>query len=374
MSRRWAALALLAVAGLMLAAGCGTRADERILEELGMITTIGYDHPDDEEGDGADQKRTTVIFPVINPQASVEEETLSVVGSSNDAREDLSRMTDRKLVFGQLRTVIFHIRIAESGLMDDLDTLLRDPTVGTRVKLALTAGNTKDLLSIKSPVIPRMGQYIDMLLEKEMVHHFIPRVNVHTFFRDMMDDGIEPVMPILKTDGKVVELEGIGLFREDRLVGRVEPRLMAAFMMLHENFHQGTLILVLEEGESVTLGSLRCHRKVRVSRPSPGGPPVAHIRLSLLGSLAEYTGDKNLRDGKVRADLIKRINRKLEQRCRAQIRQLQSLGADSIGIGQKARNLYKYADWKKLNWPETFAGMDIRVSVGVTIKDYGAYP
>lgn len=355
-------------------AGCGTQADKRVLEELGMITAIGIDLEEERGEQGGNLNRITVLFPVINPQASVEEEVLSVVTRSSDARQHLFRMTDRKLVFGQLRTSVYNVDIAERGLMDDLDTLLRDPTVSSRTKLALAEGSARDMLSLKNPAIPRVGQYIDLLLEKESISHFIPRVNVHSFYRDLKDDGIDPVMPILKSSANTIMVEGIGLFRDDRLEGRVKPKDMAYFMMLHEDFHQGVMTVELDEDETVTLSALHSHRDIEVWRRKKDGKLAAEIRLELNGTLVEYTGSTDFKSKSARQKLVRRISRKVEEQCERQVRMLQKLGADCIGIGQEARSLFRYSDWKAQDWHDAFPDVDVRVHVDLRIKEYGMYP
>jgi|GEM_PF-422306 spore germination protein len=368
---RAAAWSLPAVLSLLLS-GCGTQADKRVLEELGMVSVMGFDLEKGEASDEKDSNRTTVLFPVINPMAKVEEETLSVASNSNDSRQRLARMTDRKLVFGQLRTVIYSASIAEGGLLDDLDALIRDPTIGTRVKLALSDGNVRKLLAFKHPAIPRVGRYIDLLLEKESIHLFIPQVNLHTFYRDLKDDGIDPIAPFLNPSEQSVRLDGIGLFRDDRLVGRIPADDMPYFVMLYSHFHQGTLTVQLTENEVVTLSALRSDREVRVRRKA-GGVPEAEILVKLHGTVVEHFGYERFSTDKKQDELKRRIVRKVEEKCKEQLELMQRLRADCIGIGQHARRLYGYDEWIKLDWREAFAGMDIKVKAELKVKDFGIY-
>jgi spore germination protein len=370
--RKYLAVPVLAFV-TVAASGCGTQADKRVLEELGMISVMGFDLEEGRSEEEVNSNRTTVLFPVINPRATVEEEVLSVTSRSNNSRQELSRMTDRKLVFGQLRTAVFNARIAENGLLDDLDALLRDPTLGTRVKLALTDHNVHDLLTFKHPAIPRIGRYIDLLLEKESIHLFLPRSNLHTFYRDLRDDGIDPVIPIINPSTDSIKLDGIGLFRDDRLAGRVKAEEMPYFVMLYGDFRQGVITVQVGQTEFVTLTALRSERDVRIRRKA-GGALAAEIRILLNGSVVEDFGYKNHKTKKSWEELIRKINRKVEEKCERQIRLMQKLRADCIGMGQYARRLYSYPEWKKLDWRETFADMDIRVKVDLHVKDFGVYP
>lgn len=357
----------------MAAGGCGTQADKRVLEELGIISVMGFDLEEGRDGEEGNSNRTTVLFPVINPRATAKEEVLSVMSRSNDSRQKLARMTDRKLVYGQLRAAVYNVRIAERGLLDELDALLRDPTLGTRVKLALTDDHVHELLTFRHPAIPKIGRYIDLLLEKESVHLFIPKANLHTFYRDLKDDGIDPVIPFINPSKDSIKLDGIGLFRDDRLAGRVKAEDMPYFVMLYGPFYQGIVSVQLDQDELVTLSALRSERHVRVRRKA-GGAPAAEIRIVLNGSVVEYIGRMDFKTAKSRKDLIRKFNRKVEQMCERQIRNMQKLRADCIGIGQFARSLYPYPEWKKLDWRETFADMDIRVKVDLHVKDFGVYP
>lgn len=87
---------------LMVVSGCE---DERILEELGVIHTIGYDINDGEE---EEKLRVTMKLPKAGELEGAESETLTMeAASSRDARHQLSRQTSRELVGGQMRVALF---------------------------------------------------------------------------------------------------------------------------------------------------------------------------------------------------------------------------------------------------------------------------
>ncbi|WP_449290013.1 hypothetical protein [Paenibacillus melissococcoides] len=62
------------------------------------------------------------------------------------------------------------------------------------------------------------------LLHSVIESAMIPEANIYSFIRDLFDDGIDPVAPVMKAHPETIEVAGIALFRGNNMWGRFPPR------------------------------------------------------------------------------------------------------------------------------------------------------
>lgn len=360
---------LVLVLCMLLLSGC--KNDQRILEKLGMVQTSSYDLAEDK------RLKVTVCVPVIDPDSPVRRELLSTITDSiKESRLVFSRQTDLRVVSGQLRDVLFGMRLAESGLEEYIDTQLRDPSVALSVKVSVVEGDAGELLSKTYKAHSDTGRYITHLLEKEAQGNNIPTSTMYEFSRDFNDDGIDPVTPLIKDAGSKAEVDGIALFQDDRYVMKIPAKDGIIFSIFRDKLRQGELVLKLgeENGKQVAVmfSSISSKRKVKVHHLE-GNRFKVDIYVSMTGSVLEYTGSESLSQSGIRNEIEKEISDRISARAKSMVEQMQKHGADALGIGQQVRNSLSYREWTDLDWRETFPKVEVECHTKVTIKDYGKY-
>ncbi|RAP77661.1 Ger(x)C family spore germination protein [Paenibacillus montanisoli] len=347
--------------------GCG---DQRVLEKLGFSQTSSYDIADH------DLTEFAVSIPRAEPQAQTKREVLSAVApSGKEARIKLARQTNLLLVSGQLRNTLFSVAIARNGMEKLLDTLVRDPSVSPRLKISIVNGNAKKLLEKEYKQHPVTGKYIDGLLEKEAIGRTIPLTTLYSFTRDLYDDGIDPVAPVLKDEGDHIKIDGIGLFRDDRYMTKIPPSEGLVFAFLRGSFKQGEVSVHLTEEKNsaksaIMFSSILSRRSVKVRRDASGTPSI-HYHIKMKGAVLEYTGNASLAEDSEREQIERQVAKELTRRGEAIIKHMQQNRVDSLGMGIAVRNRMSYAAWKKLNWPEVYPEVKATCSFNVLINNIG---
>lgn len=355
--------------GLFLLMGCS---DQLILEDLGFVQAISFDKEGDEDGGIL----VTFRIPKADEATDEDSEVLSTIATTSmDAKRELSRETDRNLVVGQLRSTLFSSELAEEGLQEYIETLVRDPSVGKRVKVLVVEGSAHDLLSRDYPQHARTSRYIERLVEKEARVNMIPEVDLYSFSRDYLDDGIDPVVPLLKQGPEEIKVDGIALFDNDRYVSKLNPEDGFIFFFAREKTQLGDLNVKLErEGsdktDKVMLASLLSDRKINVNA-SDINQITANIKIDLRGSILQYIGELNISEKSGRTKLEKDIERHIEERVEAMVKGMQELNVDSVGIGKYVRAELTYEEWKNTDWKKAYKNIDVTCDVNVTIRDYG---
>lgn len=134
--------------------------------------------------------------------------------SPKEGRSNLSRKIDKVIVSGQLRSMIFGKDLAKQGIWRALDSYRRDYTVGERLKIVVVNGSAVDMLTHSYAQISSVGSHIHQLLTQESKIHEVPNVTLYSFVRDYLDDGIDPIAPLIIVKNDNVEIDGIALFKK----------------------------------------------------------------------------------------------------------------------------------------------------------------
>lgn len=360
---------------VFLLVGC---TDQRIIEDVGFIQGMSLDIADPKQHEADNRLLVTVAIPQVDPEMAAKREVLTTLANSDkEAMLAISRKTNRQIVSGQLRTIFFGLELAEHGIGERILTMNRDPIFGPRVKVAVVNGKAHDLLIKDYKQHPRTSRYVDQLLEKEANLNMIPEVRIYQFKRDWMDEGIDPVVPILKKGIDDIIVDGIALFQDDRYVGKIEPKQARVFFFLSGKFTGGALQMSFkEEGidkpVQVLYSSVVNRRKVNVIHHGPNGIEIV-LNISVRGQLLEYNGKLDVASEEGQHRLEREIENYIKAEVEDIIKTMQQINADSIGIGRYVRNSMSYNDWKEMDWREVFPTIQVTCNVEAKIRDFGYF-
>ncbi|MWV43252.1 Ger(x)C family spore germination protein [Paenibacillus sp. HJL G12] len=369
MPKRGAKILRCVVLGVMVLSVTGCARSQKILERLAIDHTIGYDLDDDQ--------KLFVTAAIINQGEGgkeVKQELITVeADSSKEAKIKLSRQTSRNIVTGQLRNTLYSTEVARKGIRRLIENLVRDPSISPRVKITVVNGSVNELLSSEFPDHPNTSQYVDHLLQKNWKNQNIPQVNVYQFTRDLLDDGIDPVAPVVRRRGDNVLVDGLGLFKDDRYVGKLSADYNMLFAMSRGKYRQGEIYIKLDYQDldgSVMLGTVSSDKKFKVWRKRAGGF-VVEMLLEVKGDIMEYTGNVPLGNSRDIPKIQQGISSYISDKMERMVAIMQEKGSDNVGLGKQIRNSISYKEWKSLNWDEVYPEVTFRCTVKTKIKSTG---
>lgn len=365
---RWFLLTLVCA---LFISGC---ARQYVLEDLGLVLVAGYDLADD------GKTLVTVTMPQVAMESQAEVQTITGKGDlSKEARENISLSTDRQVVSGQMRTVIFSEKLARTGIWRSLDTVLRDVNITASVIVAISDGEVREMLQEKYPYRPSSGRYIYELLRKEGKNFTIPRTTLHDFHRDFYDDGRDAVAPYVQHKGSTIFASGTALFRDDLFVGSLSPEETKMLLLLMDKGEGGDIKQTLgatvkkskgKKPDHIMLSFIRADNKYKVEQKN--GKPVINYNVTVQGQVIEYTGAEPLNDEKVVKKIEKRIAEGLESRMKDLINQLQhKYKCDPLGIGGHIRSKHWYQPWNSKVWRDVYAETEVNVKFDLNITRMG---
>ncbi|WP_409289816.1 Ger(x)C family spore germination protein [Peribacillus sp. SCS-37] len=353
----------------ILSGGCS---QQRILEEQAMVQATSFDLIKEETGTEPAKIRVSDALP---QDRSTQKVLTAVARSSKEARAKINSQTNLNIVSGQLRTFLFSESLAKKGLLKYTDTLERDPAISQQTNMVLVEGNAYKMLSGDYKQKEATYAYLDSLIEKAVKSGDIPESKLFHFVRSNVDEGTDPVMPILVKKKDHVDYNGLALFRDDRYIAKLSRDEGILFSMMTENLDAGQINFELQAKKSripdfLAFALLRTSRKVKVEYTADKKLKV-NLRIKASGSIMEFIGDRSLKSAAARKRLEGEMEAYFERKANRLIKVMQREKADSLGLGQYVRNSIGYSKWKEMNWRKEYSSIPISCQIELAIKDFG---
>jgi spore germination protein len=344
---------------LSVSIGSGFTMTKRIIDDIYLVTAVGYDYVDD------NLIRGTVVTPIYKETDKVTNKTYSDVASLiYENREKIQSKSSKPIYSGKLEVALYNYELAEKGIFDFVDNLQRDPAIGTRVNLAIAKGSTKEILSGSYEDLPT-GIFLSDLIVKNGEEGNLPKTNLKVFVTSFYTEGQDPFLPIIKKENDKIIIDGIAVFKDDKVVHEI-PFMKAIYLKaLIENFSHGRQVVKLNEEERASIHNINSNLKFVIKNQYTN--PEVSIHLDMEGYIREYSGKKMSPD--VESNFEKKMEEDFEEQGMSMIKEFQELGSDPVGIGEHVRRKTKGFDQKK--WETIYPTLDIKVEAKVDILEHG---
>lgn len=347
---------------IMVIVGYFGRIDKEILDELDIVTAVGYDYK------GKNKIEATAVMPVVNPDKTILNKTISSVGNlSKETLYFLNQKSPKPVVNGKIEVALYSKQLAEAGLQNYIDYIHRDPSIGTRLFLAVVDGNVKQLLE-ESFKEYDTGTYIHRQIKQNIKNGFIPTTNLHLFLSSYYTKGMDPVLPIIELKEKKINIKGLALFKGTQLVDSIPYRKMFVFKALYENTENaGYKLRTTEKGETEYLSIQGIQTKKKFQVRNIHTSPEITLHLKIKGYIREYSGDRVTSKTVVKAEKL--MEEEVHKETVSMIKDFQKLNIDPLAFGEQARSRTRRWDMKK--WEQQYKNMKVHVKVDVMILEIG---
>lgn len=346
------------------------------LEKLSIVTAVGYD-----TSEGEKIKGTTVIGQFDPSKKNVTNVLTSTAFTSKTIRQKMNMETRNKMVSGQLRAAILGSELAESGnIINIVDTLSRDPAIGTMVYLGISETTAEEVLRIK-PKQGNMGNFLYELFQQNIKGELLLSCTLHEFLQDYYDPGRDPVIPYLKKENNKIKVKGTALISGDHFTGMLNEKDSFYVKLLREKFEIGSLELEIPVDELpenmfmnkpksdtlyLNIDEIVSDSNIKVIDKSI---PSFQVEINLDVRLQEITEDIKL-DGKSIAVLEKQISKVMKKGSEKVIEKLQEVKSDPVGFGA-LYNAQRGIHLKGNEWHDIFQNAKFKVIIKPTILKTG---
>ncbi|MFC0270616.1 Ger(x)C family spore germination protein [Metabacillus herbersteinensis] len=344
---------------LFFSTGC---VQEEILDDVSIITVAGFDQAKDEQVEG------TIVIPEYLQDQPVTGRVLSDTSIlSRDIITDMQKKASDPLVLGKIQMVLFGEELAKgTGINDLVDALQRDASIGSRVILAVTRGDSKSMLE-GDYSNDGTATYLSNLILHNQKDRDLPKTNLHLFLHQFFSKGKDSYLPIIKVteSGKDVEIDGLAVFDKERVASELTNEQLFFFKLLTDGYTKGSYIVKMPDTkEIVSIKSIESSTKFTLVSEDP---LEVLFELKVDGTIREFTGDKITQEKINKFE--KHFEKIMEDRSVEMLEQFKELNIDPVGVGdQISRRSRKF---KVEEWDKYKSNYSLKVKADVTISETG---
>lgn len=361
----------------LLLSGCVA---QKPLEELGLITAIGYDREDE-------KLMGSIVYYEFDPlHPNNTKMVKSVANTSKGIRHKENLSSSRKLVSGQLRVAIYGKELAEEGIISVIDTLSRDAEVGTMSYLAVSNIPAHDLLSRsqESSDVTNAGTYLYNLIGQNVESDSLISPTLHEFMQSYYSEGRDPILPSLNFVDNTIVIEGMSLFKEDQVVGEIDTASSFYLKLLLDPYKAGSVEIGIPKGQVeqhilsknnkgeeeiyVSLDHLRSKTDIKLIDKDV---PVYKISAEVVTRMQEITVDYDLGNPEAINKIEKAISKKMENKLMEVLGACKEVGADPVGFGNVYRAKVGYDSFSKEEWEKLYQQAKFEVEIDLEILRTG---
>ncbi|MFJ7934502.1 Ger(x)C family spore germination protein [Sporosarcina sp. NPDC096371] len=355
--------------------GC---AKSKILERVSLVTLIGYDTGKEENVE------TTAVVRQVGTEL---QSKVAIITAENETsqgtRAKINLRTSEKLVSGQLRGVLFGKEFAENGIGHYIDTFLRNPTISAGVIVAVVEGEARPLLEFQYPDIDEIGEHIYKLLDQNIESEQVVSSTLHEIAYDFYSPGRDIALPIIKKDKELIEISGIALFKEDKMIGELSVEDSFYVKLSRDDYQNGTLEIKIKGDDfpsSLIKGSpeefhlvfdpIKTDSDVKLVNPET---PEFDLHLNVQARLLEIKPDIDTWEPEKVEELEKLIGKNLSSEISRVIAYCQQIDSDVFGYGELYRSSVRHSKLTDEKWHELYKEMKVNVNVDFTLLRSGVF-
>lgn len=369
--------------------------DQKNINSLAVITVLGFDRITDV--DGLDKWQvSTFMMPAGSTHStgsgsgsggggagSKEETVWRGTGLTiSEAILDITKRSPKVPFFADAYSVIIGERAAKEKLLEIIDYLnrLREQRPGSFVMV--TKGNACSLFEAEPAASISVSRELKDLAQNTTDSGIGRGVKVMDFTADLLSSDRDPVAPEVRLitpkekrgeelagPSKALVVEGIGIFKDAKLVGWLNKEEAIGYSLITSKITRGDVIIRAKKN-----GKLFAYL-IQKSKPSIKATVVEdklniNLALKIKGTIAE-DGGVSLAANEIE-EVESTLSEQIGQMVRQSIDTVRGYESDCLGFSEELHR-YNPKDWKKVkpHWRQTFLDANVDVQVNASVENTG---
>lgn len=316
---------------LFMVTGCF---DYRELDDINIINSIGVDYVDDEY---------VVYFETIKNKKSESAATSIVKAQDKIFAKAINKAINnagKSVYLKHVKLLIIGEDLAEKGISDIVDYLVREISLSTSF-FTIVAKEPKKILKASNN-----GDAISNIIVDTIKSNMDADTldNIDIIASNLYNDKIDIILPYVKISGKNVDLENIGYFKKDKMMGKYNNRIFNFLMLKSKN------IEFENKGNILNIYNKKVTYKVEKDKIT--------INVKGLGKVKKIKEGIDLKKRESYEELEKEINKAIYDEIKEFIEVTRNDESDVLGF----RNLYYKKYQKNINNINYEINTNIKVS------------
>ncbi|MBP2655182.1 MAG: germination protein, Ger(x)C family [Firmicutes bacterium] len=298
-------------------------------------------------------------------------EKVSVGDTLPITREKGQLNSDKKFISALEKIVLFGEQAATAGIGPSINLFKVNPLGNDYAWVVVCKGQAADMLKLQIPGFTTSADYLAGLIENLKEYNFFaPDYTIMNMYVRVGAEGRSLVLPYLEiVDGKP-QVTGMSLFKQDKMVRKIDMNEVKIMNMLRENNVRG-IVEIDKNAFQYTSGYAKSTRKVSCQKK--GDKYRFNIDVDCAVEILSNLMFKGMEEehGEIK-DFEQAIQEKYEILCREFIRKMQiEYKVDCLELGRVAAA--KYGRGKVKDWDEVVSNSDIEVNIKVKVERFGRW-
>ncbi|MFJ8246782.1 Ger(x)C family spore germination protein [Peribacillus asahii] len=336
--------------------------NQRIIDEVQIIETIGYDME-------KDKVKGMVIYPTFAEKGMPKLKNFRTV---SDSYEDILPRMNSKSAFpvetGKLDFILFGKEFAKQGIDDVLINFSRDPNVGSRMQLSIAENTAEKILKSSQEV--NLSFHLSNKINQNIEKGNLPKTNFHVFLTNLYAEGKDPFLPYLILEKGQIKIDGLALLKKGKFVNNINLRESFIVKILNDGSKNGQYkakIKVHNKAGYILLTNLGAKAKYTVDKSE--SIPRILIDLTIDAEVKNSSSWFDLSTNKNRLKMEQILNEHFNEEVQRLISLLQGYNVDPLGLGDKVRATSK--NWDYQRFKDIYPDLKTTVHTNVNILNTG---
>lgn len=300
----------------------------------------------------------------------VENEVKRGKGSTvGETREERQRKIGKQFFLGLSKVYLFDESYAQYGIRPIIDIVFKNAVINDNAFLAVCKGKGEEYLKYNLGEYENSAEYISDMIKNSVTYNFFKGdYTIKDAILSMDSEGKNITCPYLKSSEEGIKLDGMAIFKEDKLGIILDMNDTKIMNILRENKVKGVLTIQKNSQEYVNYET-KTKRRVQCSKS--GDKYTFIINLNLDGDIVN---NELYKDISSKIEITKKFEedmaRKVEEMCYQFLDKMKKeYKVDCLQLGWVAAA--KYGRDTGVDWNEIVSKSDIKVNVKVHVDKLG---
>ncbi|QUI24444.1 hypothetical protein HZI73_20015 [Vallitalea pronyensis] len=341
------------------------------IEDLNLPIGLGMDI-DTESGIIPILKYYTVVYNYNTPGVT----NFIYKGEGTNFNEIKTRwqaQMNKKFVIGSEKIYLISQAFASYGIKNFIDDFAKEPIAQDRGHVLICDGDPEAFLEYNIEGYPSSVDYIEEILNNigDMDFFYYDNYKLIDVYVRYHAEGRSIVLPRIRIKDEFFELSGLAIFKEDKMIGKINMDEARWFNMLRDDSTKGIYIMDYDEGEGQSIDyQLSTIKKVDVNKNEEGEYSFI-ITLDISADVISNKTDRDIfGDLKEQDKAAKELEVDIRKRCTKSLYStVYRYNVDCLSLGKYAAAYYgrKIVD----DWDAMVSQSDIEVKVNVKMDRQG---
>lgn len=358
---------ILAVMILSLCTGCMNQTN---LKDLLVVEGLAIDYADE---------KIEMTIQILNTAKSTGTEkqpgnmTINVTQKGEtvfDAQKNLTKAVSKKIFFAHNKVIVFGRELCEKGFKDRIDYFLRSNDSRPDVALCMADGDALEIMKNTENDTHVPVENIVYIINNGQESGNSIYVSVEDMLNAYTDKTTQICLPVIKEqkDNDNSSLNGIALFRDDKLVWILDEKETLGFMLMSGKIKNCIVSYSDEKLGFVGVEIMSPKTSKRVSVSENGVSFNVDIKAKLMINEVEK-GTKNSLDKKDIDRICSNVEKKLTTCCHYAFNACQKYDSDCIRVGEYlAKDSPRDYEIMADDWDRYFKTVKLNCKTDVKLK------